>query len=303
MERGFGSCSFGQNDIHYCRNHLTRFFNRHCVSDANVLLANIILVVKRGATDGAAGKEYRLQFRDRSKSAGATDLNCNCLQKSLGLLGGILISNGPPRRFGGESCFLALFVGVQLDHRTISFVSELAPHLLEFFNRSDQFIGRAAVPGFFRRLEPKLLKPLQRIGMALRQLRSVFDVAEAVENDIQWPFGDDACIQLLERAGRGIARIGKGLLARGFAFRIKFLKTCPGEIDLTAHLQNVGRGTFGASQLRWNAANRSEVRCDVIPCRPVASSRAAGESALFIAQINRHPVYFRFDRPVEVFVR
>jgi hypothetical protein len=65
MENSLISSAFCENDAHDRRNHFTRFFEGDRIADANVLAAKFVLVVKRGARNGAACEEDRLQFGDR----------------------------------------------------------------------------------------------------------------------------------------------------------------------------------------------------------------------------------------------
>jgi hypothetical protein len=50
-------------------------------------------------------------------------------------------------------------------------------------------------------------------------------MAETVKNNVERPFGDDARVQLLERTGGGIPRVGKKLLAGRLALGIELLKS------------------------------------------------------------------------------
>ncbi len=149
----------GQHHIHDGGNDFAGLLDLHRVADADVLLADVVFVVQRGAADGAAGQEDRFKFRHGRERARAADLDGDALEQRLGLLGGVFVGDGPARRLGGEAGYFALREGVQLDDRAVGLVGELVPHLVEFVDGGDQFLRRAAVPGPFRRLEAERFQP------------------------------------------------------------------------------------------------------------------------------------------------
>ena len=134
----------------------------------------------------------------------------------------------------------------------------------------------------------------RRSGRALR-------LAEAVKDRVQRPFGHEARVQLLERAGGGVARIGENLLARRRALGIEFLEPARVMIDFAAHFQHAGRP---AREIR-SGMERIVFRLDVMlsPVAAVAACRADGEQAVFVAQIDRQAVDLRLDRPGQRFAR
>src|SRR5213082_2075106 len=104
--------------------------------------------------------------------------------------------------------------------------------------------------------------------MALRGMRCPFELPDPIKDDIQWSFGNDTRVKLLERTGGRVSRIGKGLLAGGFAFGIEFLEPGFGEINLAPHFHQIRTGmgvpTCVAPQSRWDTADRFQIYRDVI---------------------------------------
>ena len=114
----------GQHHVHDGRNDFAGLLDLDRVADADVLLADVVFVVKRGAADGAAGQEDRFEFGDGRERARAADLDGDALEQRLGLFGGVLVGDGPARRLGGEAGSLALREGVQFDDGAVGLVRE-----------------------------------------------------------------------------------------------------------------------------------------------------------------------------------
>src|SRR6266704_4865983 len=120
--------------------------------------------------------------------------------------------------------------------------------------------------------------------MTLRSMSCAFELPDPVKNDIQWSFGDHPRVKLLERTRCRVSRIGKWLLARGFAFGIEFLETGFGEINLAPHPHQVRTGLPGvpaglAPQPPGDTADRLQIHRDVIARGPVAARGATSEYA------------------------
>ena len=223
-EAGFLPRPPRHHHVHDRGDDFARLLDLHHVADADVLLADVVLVVERGAADGAAGQEHRFELGHRRERARAAHLDGDALEPRLGLLGGVLVGNGPARRLRGEAGDFALRKGVQLDDRPVGLVGETAPHPIQFFDGGEQFVCRAAMPGLLRRLEAERFQPGQHLVLPLRLLGRAFDLAEAIEDNVERALGDDARVELLERAGGGVARVGELFLARRFALRVQLLE-------------------------------------------------------------------------------
>src|SRR5437899_11178851 len=121
--------------------------------------------------------------------------------------------------------------------------------------------------------------------MTLQRLSCAFELADPIKDDIQRSFGDDTRVKLLERSGCRVSRIGKCLLARGFAFGIEFLETGFGEINLAPHFHQIRTSmpvvpAGLAPQPPWDTADRLQIHGDVIAGGPVAARGATSEDAL-----------------------
>ena len=231
------------------------------------------------------------------------------LSSGLRLLGGVFVGDGPARRFGGEPRRFPLREGVELDDRAVGLVGEAAAHFVQFVDGGHQLVGRAAVPGLLGRLEAQRAEPREHLVLRPRQRRGAFDLPQAVEHDVQRALGDDARVELLERAGGGVARIGKQLLAGRLAFRVQLLEAGLGQVDFAAHFEQARAG-FPESPPRScrrgavrDAADGPQIGGDVVPGGAVAAGGAAGEDALLVAQVDGHAVDLGLDDPFERFAR
>ena len=74
----------------------------------------------------------------------------------------------------------------------------------------------------------------------MRGERIARDFAAAVGDDIEPPLGDDARIELLERAGRGIARVGERFLAGRDDGLVHPLELGRRHVDFAADFEHVG---------------------------------------------------------------
>src|SRR5258707_2427759 len=136
-------------------------------------------------------------------------------------------------------------------------------------------------------------------------LSSRFDMAEAVKNNIERSFGDNAGVELLQRTGSGVARIGEGFLSRSLALSIQLQEAGFGEVNFAARFQGWRAGfAFMSVTVKpgGNAANRFEIRGDIITRGAVASSCAGGEDSVFIPEIDGQAIDFWFDDPIQCFV-
>ena len=67
--------------------------------------------------------------------------------------------------------------------------------------------------------------------------------SSAIEDDVERALGDNFGIELIERTGGGVARVGEHFLAGGFALGIQFFKACLGHENFAADFEH-GRDAF-----------------------------------------------------------
>ena len=82
----------GRNDL---GDHVSALFDPHGIADAQVLAADLFLVVERGPADRRPGQEDRFEFGHRSHHAGPADLQPDVCKTRPGPLRGELAGDGP----------------------------------------------------------------------------------------------------------------------------------------------------------------------------------------------------------------
>ena len=98
-------------------------------------------------------------------------------------------------------------------------------------------------------------------------------------------------IELAERAGRGVARIGKWRLARRDALVIEPLERAPRQDHFAAHLEQPRHPAVRRmDQAQRHAFDCADVPGHVFAVDSVAASRSHGQPAVFIDQLDRETV-------------
>ena len=135
-------------------------------------------------------------------------------------------------------------------------------------------------------------EPIERRAVRGRfALRKRIALLQIEHEDIQPPRGGDLRIELPERPGGGVARIGEERQPLGLARGVQFVKDLARHIDLATH--DEARDRFGKGQ--GDRADGAQVCRHVLADQPVAPRRAERQSAVFVGQGDRKPVDLRFD--------
>ena len=174
----------------------------------------------------------------------------------------------------------------------------------------EQFIHGTAEPISFGGSKAKRFEPLQQLDLRLRRVAAL-DLAGAVEHDLEFPFGDDSGIELLERPGGGIPRIGEQFFAGGLTLGVDLRECVLGQIDFAPDFQQrrtgvpavrARRDARPAVESQGQTANGFEISRDVVAGGAVAARGAQCEQAVFVSEVDRHAIDLRLDAPVEFFV-
>ena len=100
-----------------------------------------------------------------------------------------------------------------------------------------------------------------------------FGVAEAVHPDRERARGGDRRVLLAERAGGGVARVRRELLAQFRDALVQLAEAGDRHVDLAAHLGD--RGQAVAAHLERDRRDRAQVDGHVLALEPVAARCAA----------------------------
>ena len=183
---------------------------------------------------------------------------------------------------------------VDLDDDAVDLVVELVAALLPPAAALDHRLDVGVVAGVRVDLEAALAQPLDLL--AVRGEVEAAGGADAVRPDRERPFGGERRVELADRAGGGVARVGKGRLARLGAAFVQRLEVGDRQVDLAAHFDQ-RRGILDAQRDR---ADRAQVLGDVLADPAVAAGCAADEHAVLVGERDRQAVDLRLARVAEL---
>ena len=266
-------------------NDVARALNDHRVALADPLALDLVLVVERGAADHDAADGDRAQIGHRGERAGAPDLYGDRLEHGLGLLGGEFMGDRPARRPADIAEPPLPIEPVDLVDHAVDVVVEIGAPGGEALMEGDGRFGAQAQRGHRVDRESPGFEVAQIRPMGLADIAGVF--AEPVGVEPQRAAGGDLRVELAERAGGGVARVGKRGLARFFAPAVEREEVVAAHIDLAAHLQD---GRRLAAQPVGHIVHRGEVAGHVLAHRAVAARRTEHEPAVLVAERDRQPV-------------
>ena len=190
------------------RNHVAGALHDHRVANAHILARNFVLIVQRRIGDDDAADRHRIEPRHRRQRAGAPDLDFDVAQdRAGGLFGGEFMRVGPAWRARDKAKALLKREVVDLvDHavdvvaqvRAAAFdIAEMRQHFLAVLTEDCQWIDHKA----------EIAEGLHHAD--LRVGRRDRDLAPGVSEKSQRPPRRHARIELAQRSGRRIARIGE----------------------------------------------------------------------------------------------
>ena len=115
--------------------------------------------------------------------------------------------------------------------------------------------------------------------------------AQSIGEERQLALSCNARIELAQRAGRGVAGIGKGLQLVVAALGIELGEGLDGHVHFAADF-NMGRIVVDAQR---NRPNRADVVRNVFADPSVAAGDAADELAVLVNEVDCQPVDFQLD--------
>ena len=290
-----------QVHIGHLRDHVARAIDLHPVADADILAApdllsagrppgDVILIMQGRVRHDDPADRHRHQPRDGRQRAGAADLNVDRLEPGPGQFGGKLVRDGPAGGGGAEAEPGLQVKRVDLVDHPVDVIAErraalfdpaiLVQHLRRSGAKAGQRVGLKAKRG----------KPVD--GAHLRVGKRGRQFAPGIGKKAQRSPGGDRGIQLTQRSGGGVARVGEGLGALLRLPRVQGREIGMAHIDLAAHLKHLRR----AAQRGGNIGDGPGVGGDVFPRLAIAACRRLHQPPAFIAQGQRQPVDLRFRR-------
>ena len=274
------------NHLHDLGDDLPRLLYDHGIANADILLSDEILVVEGGKGNGGTRQAHRLQHGLGRQHTGPAHLDHDVLQYGGLLLRRIFIGDGPLGALGRAAQDGTVAQIVQLDDSAVDVKGVFHPLIAQTFDLGEDLICRLQplVGDHLEMLGGQIVDGLRMSGKlpSLRQL-------QIEDGNIQPPLGGNLGIQLPQRAGRRVPRVGHQRLALDLPPGVDLLKDLAGHIDLAPHdepgqlvRQNHGNGADGAEILRH-----------VLPHPAVAPGSAADKHAVPILQRHGQAVHFR----------
>src|ERR1019366_5596741 len=149
-----------------------------------------------------------------------------------GLPRGVLVGDGPAGSFGGEAELTLLFHGIDLDHYAVDVVRQSFALAFPGITEIEDFVDGAADSAVRVDLETHMAQFLERAPMAIES--GVAFREQEVGVVFQAAFGGKLRLQQAERAGGGVARIGKAGEAIFFAAGVEAFEGAAAH-DVFAH--------------------------------------------------------------------
>ena len=215
------------------------------------------------------------------------------------LLGRVLEGDGPPRRArGGAEPALHRDL-VDLDDDPVDLVLDVVAVLPRVRDEGVDLLDRVDDPevGGDRHAP----RPERGVGLALPRQVEPLALADAVDEHAELTTRGDARVLLPQRSGRRVARVGVGRLARLDQLRVELTERLDREVDLAAHLDEVGhRVRRGRRELGRDAAHRAHVERDVLARAAVAAGQRTGEAPLLVEEVDGQPVDLQLAQVVQL---
>ena len=213
--------ALGEVYLQNFRDDLTGLADQHRVTDADIPLADEILVVQRCIGDGGTRQTDGLHHRLGGQHTGTAHLHHNILHHRGLDLRGILVSHGPPGSLGGGAHPIALGKIVDLDHSAVDVAGELIPVLVDGSHVVNDFlhIFQSLVGNH---LEFKIFQIGKGLLMGIKL--HTLDQLNIEDIDIQRSAGSNFGIQLTQGTGCCVPGIGEEGLALRFLALIQLVE-------------------------------------------------------------------------------
>ncbi len=163
--------------------HVAAALDFHPVADLHAQALDLVHVVQGGAADRGAADGHRLQRGHRREFSGASDLHQDVFDLRDASARGVLVGDGPARRFAGVAQFRLQRRAIDLDDDAVDFVGEVfalglllldeGPDLVEGFRQLARLVD----------LEAGGVQGVQRFRVAVEVGAAIFQqhVGEIIE--------------------------------------------------------------------------------------------------------------------------
>ena len=225
----------GRDGLDDLRDDVAGPLDKHRVADAQILPADLVLVVQGRTPDHGAGDLHWREQGHRGDRPGAAHLELDRFDDRGRLHRRELPGDRPARRPGGRTEALLESELVDLDHHAVDVVVEFMTQGHEFLVPLFHLGKRAAHPHQRVERQPQAAEPVEQLP--LTACRQGFGVADAIDEKGQRASGGDARVQLAQRPGRGVAGVGEQRLALLLPLAVEQEKSFLRQKHLAAHVQ------------------------------------------------------------------
>ena len=294
---GYGPEDFGD--------HISRLVQKNRVTDAQILFADVVEVVKAGAADDCSRQKYRFQNGGRRHDTGPADVEFHPEEFCLLFLRRELVGDGPSGAARGAAEFALGGDVVEFHHHAVDVVGQVVAHGEEAVARLPDRVDVFAenVVGIDREPDSFQKGDLLLLGWNFDS----FHIQNLVEECGKVAFGRDGGVELPERACGGVSGIGEYFFSVFLAFAVQMEKGAFRHVDFAPDFQT--RKRF--FQAQGNAPDGADVGGDIFAHGTVAAGGGIDEFAVFVDERDGETVDFEFgfvmrmrigrsDAPVEV---
>ena len=240
----------------------------------------------------------RLELGDRRERTGTADLHLDRLDYRCRLFRRKFVRNSPARIARDEAEPLLPVEAIDFVDHPVDVVIERAALRLDVVMKDEHRISRVAHLHQRVGLEAMRREPLDHPGLGRRG--QLAHLAPAVGEKAERPRRGDGGIELAQRAGGRVARVGEHLPAFRLLPLVERQEGLLGHVDLAAHLADLG--DVASPKLLRHVFKRADIGGDVFALGAVAARGRGDELAGLIAQRHREPVDLRFGAEIDPLV-
>ena len=206
-----------------------------------------------------------------------------------------LVGDGPARRARHEAQPRLPVEPVDLVDDAVDVVAERGALCRHLAMEGQHLLGRLAHAHQRIERQAPLLEALVDAGLGVGRQRA--RRPPAVGEEAQRPARGDGGIELAQRAGRGVPRVGEDLGAGRRLLGVELLEIGVAQIDLAAHLDQLGHAL--ARQPPRDLLHRHDVGGDVLALGAVAARGRLHQPAALVGERDGEPVDLGLGRQLD----
>ena len=237
----------------------------------------------------------RVEHREGHQVAGAADVPDDLLHRRRRRRRRELPGDRPARLAADDAELAPQRPLVDLDDDAVDLVVEPLAPLLPPVAALDDALDALVVLGIGIDLEAALAQPRDLVHVG-RQVEVAADRADPVDPGRERPFRGQGRVELADRAGGRVARVGEGRFAGLGAALVQRPEGGDRQVGLAADFDQLRR----VGDPQRHRADRPQVLGHVLADAAVAAGRAADQDAVLVGEADREAVDLRLRRVAEL---